>query len=210
MYVVIAVVVGVVVGLLRGGRFSHLAERPFRSVWLLIVGVVLQAGTEIFHLPKTLDVVAVLVSYGSLALFAVRNLRLAGMGVVAIGLVLNIIPIAVNEGMPVRASAVVESGIVASRASVAGLRFGGKRHVATSADHLTVLGDILPDPLFHEVLSFGDLAMSVGIAAVVVNLLLPTRRRHPGIPATRPAAGDGDRGKPTPEGDAAFFATAQR
>src|ERR1700694_5562360 len=111
MYVVLAVALGVVVGFARRGRISNLGERAFRSAWLLLIGVVLQAVTEIFRLPNTPDVVAVLVSYAALALFAVRNLGLAGMGVVAIGLVLNIIPIAVNEGMPVRASADVESGI---------------------------------------------------------------------------------------------------
>jgi uncharacterized membrane protein YccC len=210
MYVVLAVAMGVAVGFARSGRFSNLGERRFRSAWLLLIGVVLQAATEIFHLPKTPDVVAVLVSYAALALFAARNLRLAGMGVVAIGLVLNIIPIAVNEGMPVRASAVVESGITANRAGIAGLRFGGKRHLATPADHLMVLGDILPDPLFHEVLSFGDLAMAVGIAAVVANLLLPTRRRRQSPARPKTKASGGDLRSPSAAGDVALSASAGR
>jgi hypothetical protein len=208
MYVVLAVALGVVAGFARRGRVSNLGERAFRSAWLLVIGVVLQAVTEIFHLPNTPDVVAVLVSYAALALFAVRNLGLAGMGVVAIGLVLNIIPIAVNQGMPVRASAVVESGIASNRAGVAGLRFGGKRHLATSDDHLMVLSDILPDPVFHEVLSFGDLAMSVGIAAVVANLLLPPRRRRSSQPKHLAHRGEDDAGDTGSESDVAHFATA--
>ena len=178
MYVVLAVAVGVIVGLLRGGHFRHLAEKPFRSSWLLALGFVLQVVTEVFRLPTTPDVVAVLVSYAALALFAVRNLGLAGMGVVAVGLVLNIIPIAVNQGMPVKAAALVRSGIYADEASIHHTRFGGKRHLAGPEDHVVFLGDTLPDWVFHEVLSFGDLTMSVGIAAVICNLLLPPKRRR--------------------------------
>jgi hypothetical protein len=178
MYVVLAVAVGVVVGLIRGGRFHHLAEKPFGSVWLLALGFVLQAVTEVFRLPTTPDVIAVLVSYAALALFALRNLQLAGMGVVAFGLVLNIIPIAVNQGMPVKAAALVRSGIYPDEASIHHTRFGGKRHLAGPSDHVVFLGDTLPEWVFHEVLSFGDLTMSVGIAAVICNLLLPPKRRR--------------------------------
>jgi hypothetical protein len=61
---------------------------------------------------------------------------------------------------------------------VADLDFGSKRHLETADDRMTVLGDIVPVPVAEEVLSFGDLAMSVGVATVLVNLL---RRRRPGL-----------------------------
>src|SRR5258708_9551501 len=64
-----------------------------------------------------------------------------------------------------------------SRVDDAGrLAYGGKRHLERNGDRLMILGDILPDWVFHEVLSFGDLVMSVGIAAVFANLLNPDRR----------------------------------
>jgi hypothetical protein len=179
MYAVIAVAVGLVVGLATGGKFSNVVSRPFRSAWLLVPGVGFQAVTEVWHLARTPDELVVLASYVSLALFAVRNLHLAGMGVVGIGLALNIVPIAVNQGMPVRASAIVRSGIVRHSNEIGRLRFGGKRHLEGPDDRLTFLGDVLPDWVFHEVLSFGDLVMAVGIAAVCSNLLRPARRRGP-------------------------------
>ena len=166
MYALVAVVVGMVVGLATGGRFNNIGRGAFRAVPLLIVGVVLQVLTEAANLPHRADEAVVLLSYAALAAFAVANLRLGGMGVVAIGLILNIVPIAVNSGMPVRASAIVEAGIV-SRVDEAGrLSYGGKRHLERGSDRLRILGDVLPDWVFHEVLSFGDLVMSVGIAAV--------------------------------------------
>jgi hypothetical protein len=161
-----------------------------------VIGVALQVVTELFHLPRTPDYLVVLVSYGTLAAFALRNLRLTGMGVVAVGLVLNIIPIAVNRGMPVRASAIVEAR-VARPDEIATLGFGGKRHLEGRSDHLKALGDILPDWVFHEVLSFGDLVMAVGIADVFVHLLRPPRRRvSPREPShrTEGASGPPDRG----------------
>jgi hypothetical protein len=163
-------------------------------VWLLTVGVVLQVITEIVHLPKTPDYVAVLVSYGALAIFALRNLRLVGMGVVALGLALNIVPIAVNHGMPVRASAIVDAH-VARPDQIATLHFGGKRHLERLGDRLTELGDILPDWVFHEVLSFGDLIMAAGIAAVFVNLLrpVPLRLVAAGLAPAAAAPPDDDR-----------------
>ena len=178
MYALIAVVVGLVAGLARGGRFSHLASRPFRFGWLLVSGLVLQVLTELAHLPHLLDMTAVLVSYATLAMFAAGNLNLGGMGLVAVGLLLNIVPIALNGGMPVRPSAIVRSGIVRRADQVHTLRFGGKRHLERPGDQMMVLADILPDWVFHEVLSFGDLVLSMGIAAVVVNLLQPPRRHR--------------------------------
>src|ERR1700724_1259564 len=98
MFAVVPVLIGVLVALATGGRFANLAQRSFRVMWLLGLGVVLQVVTEAFHLPKTADYITVMVSYAALAIFAMCNLRLTGMGVVALGLALNIVPIAVNHG----------------------------------------------------------------------------------------------------------------
>jgi hypothetical protein len=203
MFTVVAVAIGFAIGLATGGRLRNLAERSFRTVWLLVIGVLLQVVAEVFHLPKTTGYLVVLFSYAALAAFALCNLRLAGMGVVAVGLVLNIIPIAVNQGMPVRASAIVEAR-VARPDEIPTLGFGGKRHLEGPADRLKPLGDVLPDWVFHEVLSFGDLVMAVGIADVFVHLLrTPRRRASPrhssdwAKPAD-PADGSTDPGRPAP------------
>jgi hypothetical protein len=109
--------------------------------------------------------------------FCVLNLRHAGMGVVFVGIALNLVVMGLNGGMPVRAEAIVAAGITTASEDVEALDFGTKRHLETEADLLPVLGDIIPVPVAGEVLSFGDLAMSVGVAAVLVNLL--RRRAHP-------------------------------
>jgi hypothetical protein len=112
------------------------------------------------------------------------------MGVVFVGIALNVLVIGVNGGMPVRDDAIVAAGIV-PREEIDALDFGSKRHRETDDDRLTVLGDIVPVPFAEEVLSFGDLAMSVGVATVLANLLRKQRRRvsSPGEGSASPGSG---------------------
>ena len=170
MFIAVAVVAGVAIGLLRGGRLSNLGEATFRVWPLLVAGVVVQAAAA--FAPGG-AVAIILLSYAILLAFAAANLSHVGMGVVFVGIAMNLVVIGLNGGMPVRADAIVEAGIV-RRNEVHALDFGSKRHLERPDDRLTFLGDIVPFPGAREVLSFGDLAMSVGVADVLVHLL---RRR---------------------------------
>lgn len=173
MFIAVAIVAGIVIGLVRGGSFERLAEASFRLWPLLILGIVVQ-GAAAFTADGAVPLI--LASYVLLLVFTAVNLHHAGMGVVFVGIALNVAVIGINGGMPVRADAIVAAGIV-EREQIPSLDFGSKRHLETEDDRLTVLGDIIPVPVAEEVLSFGDLAMSVGVAAVLVNLL--RRRRGP-------------------------------
>ena len=173
MFIAVAIVAGVLIGLLCGGRFENLGDASFRLWPLLTLGVVVQ-GAAAFTADGAVPLI--LGSYALLLIFTAVNLHHAGMGVVFVGIAMNLLVIAVNGGMPVRADAIVAAGIVGYE-QIPSLEFGSKRHLETPDDRLTFLGDIIPVPLAEEVLSFGDLAMSVGVAAVLVNLL--RRRRGP-------------------------------
>jgi hypothetical protein len=172
VFIAVAIVAGVLIGLVRGGRFENLGEASFRLWPLLILGVVVQ-GAAAFTADGA--VALILASYVLLLLFTALNLQHAGMGVVFVGIAMNVAVIGINGGMPVRDDAIVAAGIV-ERDEIATLDFGAKRHLETDEDRLTFLGDIIPVPVAEEVLSFGDLAMSVGVAAVLVNLLRKPRR----------------------------------
>ena len=172
MFIAVAIAAGLVIGLVRGGRLANLGDAAFRLWPLLVVGIVVQ-GAAAFTGDSGLGVSLILASYVLLITFCALNLRHAGMGVVLVGIALNLTVMALNGGMPVRPEAIVAAGI-ATADEVDDLDFGTKRHLETDDDRLVVLGDIIPVPVAGEVLSFGDLAMSVGIAAVLVNLM---RRR---------------------------------
>ena len=185
MFIAVAIVAGVVIGLLRGGRFERLADASFRVWPLLILGVVVQ-GAASFTAEGA--VALILVSYALLLLFTALNLQHAGMGVVFVGIAMNVAVIGANGGMPVRDDAIVAAGIV-DHERIPELEFGSKRHLETEDDRLTILGDIIPVPVAEEVLSFGDLVMSVGVAAVLANLL--RRRVSPRAPEASASTGSG-------------------
>jgi hypothetical protein len=172
-FTLVAVVVGLVVGLLAGGRPRHIAGRPFRRWPLLAAGLAVQvASARIGGRPGLVLLVA---AYGLLVAFAAVNATRVGMWMVALGIGLNLLAIALNGGMPVRPEAVVAAGI-AGPGRVDVLRLDGKRHLERPSDRLLALSDVIPVPPLREVLSFGDLVMGVGLADVLVHLLRPPRR----------------------------------
>src|SRR5262245_35001815 len=92
-----AVVAGAVLGVLIGRRPRHLPDRRFKLWPLVAAGIVLQVASHA-------SLALVIASYVLLVAFVALNIRRPGMGVVLIGLALNLVPIAVNSGMPVRAA----------------------------------------------------------------------------------------------------------
>jgi uncharacterized protein DUF5317 len=168
----IAVAAGVAAGVAGGGRLRSLLRARLRAGWLLVAGAALQAAVLGGAVPVhgTAALGCILGSYAALAAFAVGNMGRPGMGVLLVGVVLNMVPIAVDGGMPFESGAIVRARIAAP-ADVRLLSFGTKRHLATSADRLRVLDDRFPDWPSRVVLSIGDLVIAVGTAAVVAGLL---------------------------------------
>jgi hypothetical protein len=186
-FTVVAVAAGVLIGLATGGGFRHLAGRSLRSWSLLFSGLALQAVGSTME--SKLGLALVVTSYGLLVAFALANASMVGMWLVALGIALNLVVIAVNGGMPVRPSAVVVAGI-ADSTELEVIDLGPKRHIERPTDRLTGLGDVIPVRPLSEVLSFGDVMMNVGVANVLAHLLRPSRRRAgPLPPDDRVAAG---------------------
>jgi hypothetical protein len=107
--------------------------------------------------------------------FALANLHLTGMGVMAVGLCANVVPVVVNQGMPVRAEALVHADVARSD-DVRSIELSGGRHLERPSDHFVVLADIIPVPAAGTVVSFGDLIIFVATIDVIVHLV--RRQRH--------------------------------
>jgi hypothetical protein len=172
-----AVAVGLALGLVVGGRPRFVADHTIRGMALLVAGLLLQALATLVNLGGAANL-AILGSYGLLVAFAVANVRLVGMAIVTLGLVANFAVIAVNGGMPVRAQSIVSAG--AAPSEVPHLHYGTKRHLERPSDRLTFLADVVPVRPLHEVVSFGDLVMAVGVADVLFHLL--QRRKGQAVP----------------------------
>lgn len=190
-YAVVAIVLGGVLGLVTGGRLQNLGEHRLAAWWLMPVGVGLQllgafrAGSD-----SDTAFALLLASYAALAGFAAANWRIFGMVVVAVGLGLNFLVIAVNEGMPVRRAAVIDAGIAANDNEVSKIELKAKHHYETSDDTLMPLADIIPVRPLREVLSVGDVVMSIGIAAAIA-ALLRKEPAHPQAQTTRSLPSEG-------------------
>jgi hypothetical protein len=167
-----AVVVGLFAGRLLPRLPRHQAGPSVRWWWLLPAGLALALLAE--RAGGAPAIVLGGIGLGALITLAVRNFHLAGMGILGAGLALNLIAIVVNAGMPVRASALVEAGVVEA-GEVDGIELTGYRHLERPGDPFPVIGDVVPLPIGTTVVSLGDLLVAAGAAVAIANL---TRRRR--------------------------------
>lgn len=164
-----ALVVGGLVGLATGGRFRHAANRRIPWWGLIVAGFALQIAADRW-LDGAASYAAMVAGPLCLLGWAARNARLAGVGLIAVGLVANTFVLALDRGMPVERAAMVRAGVAAA-ADPAVRPSGHRHHVATAADHLRFLDDRIALGPTHEVVSVGDIVLAVGVAVLVVHLL---------------------------------------
>ena len=167
MFILYAIAIGLLVGLIAGGRPAGLADLTLRWPWLMVVGLLVQVA--LFSTPVT-DRIGALgpplyVASTALVLAAIwMNRRIPGMLIVAIGAGCNLSAIVANGGfMP------------ADPATMAALGKGDPTTYSNSAivadPALRPLTDIfvLPEWLpFANVFSVGDILIGLGVAVVIV------------------------------------------
>ncbi len=175
----VAVLIGVALGGARRPAGAHTARPHVDHIPLLGLGAVLNAAATL--LDGSIAAIALAASLAVLIAVAVANRHLTGVAVVGVGLLVNLVSVALNEGMPVRAGALVHAGVVDAE-DIATTTLEGPRHLETDADVAGVLGDVLPIPLTHEVMSFGDLIVVLGAADAVREL----SRRRASVPVIVP------------------------
>ena len=173
MPALVAVVVGIILGLASGGSLSRLGLLKLRLEWLIIPLFVVQAvargrllgmvGASQLSLPVWILASAVLV--GAMLL----NSRIPGMALGAVGILMNIDVVLVNGGMPVVLSQRIGLAATMSAAEVA-RSTGSFYRVATDSDLLVWLGDIVPVAWGGSVLlvSPGDVVLMVAVAVIIV------------------------------------------
>jgi len=176
----LAIMLSILVGKLRGGRLRRLGNLQMRAYPLLLAGLLLQmalhaCGALDVDLPLVWASVVHVASYGLLLYAILVNLRLAGMPLVATGMALNLAVIAANRGrMPISTTALMRAGLhgyynfLATGASYT-------HQLADSHTRLWCLGDVLflPRPFPRPcVLSVGDLFLVVGLFLLIQHFML--------------------------------------
>jgi hypothetical protein len=166
MFMLWAIPSGILVGLLAGGHLDALAAFRFRWGWLAVAGLLIQ----VVLFTPTGDQLAggvgpLLYVLSTLAVFVavIRNIRLPGMALVAVGALSNLAAIAANGGfMPASAAAL----------AAAGLDGPGSHTNSVVLDNpvLEPLTDIFAIPAWlpmANVFSVGDVLIGVGIVIVL-------------------------------------------
>lgn len=167
----VAIGVGVALGLHWGGRIDELLSwRP--PMWeALAVGVVLTVLCDVVPLSGWFASLLAIVALASLLVFAVVNIRVGGMVLVVAGLGLDLLVTLFNWGTPVSVSALESAGVVGedSVGRNEELVLTGGRVVSDGA-FLGFLGDVIPLP-WGQVVSIGDVLTLVGLCLVTASVL---------------------------------------
>ena len=175
MFILYAIIVGLAVGTLLGGRWSALGSISIRWAPLILAGFLAQnvlfseaVASRVGDAGPILYVVSTLMVGAAV----VRNLRIPGMPLIVLGALSNMAAILANGGfMP------AAPGALAAVGKTAPTIYSNSAVVARPA--LEALTDqfALPHWLpFANVFSVGDVLLGVGIVVLVVATMLGGRR----------------------------------
>ena len=167
MFMLYAVVAGLAAGLVLGGRPGGLAALRFRWPWLIAGGLLVQVVLFSDQVAGVVGALGPPIYVGSTAAVLVgvlRNVRIAGMPLVAAGAACNLAAIVANGGfMP------------AGRDAMAALGLSDREIYSNSAvianPALEPLTDIFAMPTwlpFANIFSAGDVLLGLGIVVVIV------------------------------------------
>jgi MFS family permease len=173
---IVSLVLGIVLGLLAGGRIENLSYVRLRLIQLLFLGLVLRYATQ-FAIENGNDIADAV----RLPLFAAGFLLLLiglwanrdhpGIALAFVGILLNAVAIVTNGGyMPVWQPSILAAGLPASEVGSAfHLIVGTTTSGGITGDFLAQagpLGDIIPIPIpfIRNVASIGDLFLASGLA----------------------------------------------
>jgi hypothetical protein len=186
MFLFPAVFIGLVIGLVLGGRIGALADVRLRAPWLFYVAI----GLQLIAFPSLVmpwsfsEGVATVLSVGSyfcLCIVLFLNIRLRGLALAGLGMLMNLAAILANGGhMPALPEAM----------RAAGLTFDGVHNnsIASADPNLAWFVDRWAAPGWlpmGNVYSIGDVLIGIGIAFTVIAAMgvsLPVLRRRAGAP----------------------------
>jgi hypothetical protein len=178
--VLAVLVVAIAIGYALGGRLRNFEHLRINRWALAIAGLALQTLPAPALEGMAARVAGPLMlgtSYVLLLAFLAANRWIPGASVMAIGLLLNLLVVAVNGGMPVRASAVERAG---GDPAVLIAADDAKHHVMDADDILWPLADVIPIPApARLVISFGDVVLYGGIAYSIVQIMRGRRLENP-------------------------------
>jgi hypothetical protein len=185
VFILFAIPIGLIAGLLVGGRIDNLATIRFRLAPLAVIALAIQLvlfssladglATEVVRVTYVLSTALVV-------LVVLANVRLAGVSLIVAGALCNLAAVAANGGL-----------MPASPGALASLGFGVGGHTSSIlVDHpaLEILTDQFALPAWlplANVFSVGDVVIGIGVAVAIAAAM----RGRDADPAPRNAAEPG-------------------
>ena len=178
LLLVVVLAAGALAGVVRRPAGGHGARPHLGLLPVLVAGALLVAASLV--VPDGVAVVVRGLGFGALAWFALRNRGATGVAVAGLGAVANLAALVLNNGVPVRAEALVDAGVTTA-AEVRDHQLDEPYHLQEEQDAFAWLGAVVPVRATDQVLSFGDLLLLVG-AFDTVRELARRRTRLPAVP----------------------------
>ncbi|NLS79224.1 MAG: DUF5317 domain-containing protein [Chloroflexi bacterium] len=182
MILLLALILAVIVGLVRGGSWERLGNLDIKQGGLALIAVLIQSA--LIYGPwldrdstRSIAIGLMLLSYLPLIVFVALNRRLAGLKVAGLGLLMNLAVIAANGGyMPTSPEALQRLGYEPG-SIVVGQRFARSKDMVLERQdtRLWCLSDILVTPAFlpwRFVYSLGDVVLAGGAFILVQKAML--------------------------------------
>jgi hypothetical protein len=173
-------VAAVVVGFVMGGRLQRFEGLDLHWWPLVFVAVFLQwapVPAVDAIAPRLLGTAMLMLSYVLLLVFIGVNRWIPGARLMAVGLLLNLLVVGLNAGMPVSDDAVASAG--GSTTLFVGDQ-SAKHHLMSDQDLLPFLGDVIPiPPPVSIVISVGDVLLYSGMAFFVIQIMRGRSRGNP-------------------------------
>jgi hypothetical protein len=177
MFILYAIVIGLAVGFLVGGRAAGLGEIQLRWSWVILGGLLVQVVlfSEPVYIGSTALVIAAILA----------NRAIPGMRLVALGAASNLTAIVSNGGyMPASAQAAAALGKAHPTSY--------SNSAIIPAPVLAPLTDIFALPAwlpFANVFSIGDVLIGIGIGLVIVKAMRAGAAAPPATATERPPLG---------------------
>lgn len=205
MFILYAIPVGILVGLLLGGRLSGLSTIRFRWAWVIMLGLAIQLVLFSDFVTERIGAAGVpiyVLSTLAVAVAVAANVRITGIPIVLVGALSNLAAIVANGGyMPTSAAALTALGHTFTSA-----------YSNSSSDPnpaLPWLTDIFAMPRWlpqANVFSIGDVLIDLGMVVVIVAAMRSPASPKPSLTAVVGGSDAGD--DPAPDPTAPNSATA--
>jgi MFS family permease len=177
------IALGLILGLIAGGRLEHLVTVKLRWTAILFAALILRFGTELLldrgiGIVETLRLPLFSVAFGMLLLALWRNRRQPGLSLAFVGTLSNAVAVVVNGGrMPIWLPSLLGAGLSPADASTSfhtllrtsDLDAGFLLHAGPLADVIPI-----PLPIIQTVASIGDVFLTAGLAFFLFVTLVRT------------------------------------